>query len=102
MPKALAHVTHPTLYRYRPARHGAWLFAACALIGLIGLVPAAQAAPFGFDDVAREAQTLAQSPWKKPPPLDAKRANLEYDDYRKLRHRPDRAWWRAQKLPFQL
>jgi glucans biosynthesis protein len=63
---------------------------------------AAQAAAFGFDDVAREAQTLAQSPWRKPPPLDVRRAGLEYDEYRKLRHRPDRAWWRAQKLPFQM
>jgi glucans biosynthesis protein len=72
---------------------------ACALIGL---APHALAAGFGFDDVASEAQSLAQSPWRRPPPLDAKRASLEYDDYRKLRHRPDRSLWRAQKLPFQL
>ena len=71
---------------------GAWMF---------GAAPA-WAAGFGFDDVAREAQTLAQSPWRKPPPLSERRANLEYDDYRKLRHRPDRALWRSQKLPFQM
>jgi periplasmic glucans biosynthesis protein len=82
-----------------PLRVGLWALIACALIAASA---SACAAAFGFDDVTREAQTLAQSPWKKPPPLDARRANLDYDDYRKLRHRPDRAWWRAQKLPFQL
>jgi periplasmic glucans biosynthesis protein len=75
---------------------------AVALALTLGAALAANAAPFAFDDVAREAQTLSQSPWRKPPPLDAKRANLEYDEYRKLRHRPDRALWRAQKLPFHI
>jgi periplasmic glucans biosynthesis protein len=96
---ASANVSHPTLLRPRLARLGARLLVACALIASVS---ASWAASFGLDDVGREAQTLAQSPWKKPLPLDAKRANLDYDDYRKLRHRPDRAWWRAQKLPFQL
>jgi periplasmic glucans biosynthesis protein len=92
-------VPHPKPPRYRPARSGVLALVACALIVL---APPALAAAFGFDDVSAEAQTLAQSPWRKPPPLDARRANLEYDEYRKLRHRPDRSWWRSQKLPFQL
>jgi glucans biosynthesis protein len=76
-----------------------WALLACVWLVL---TPAAWAAPFGFDDVARDAQALAQAPWRKPPPLSERRASLEYDEYRKLRHRPDRALWRAQKLPFQM
>jgi glucans biosynthesis protein len=102
MLQAHADAVQPTPPRHRPARSGAWLFVAAALIALASFAPPALAAAFGFDDVAREAQALAQSPWRKPPPLDAKRANLDYDDYRKLRHRPERSLWRAQKLPFQL
>ena len=89
----------PCPSRRRPARAGLW---ALAVGALIALAPPAWAAAFGFDDVAREAQVLAQAPWRKPPPLNARRANLEYDEYRKLRHRPDRSLWRAQKLPFQM
>jgi periplasmic glucans biosynthesis protein len=99
MQKAVVDDSHRASCPPRPPRVVAWLLAACALIAA---PVSAHAAAFGFDDVAQQAQTLAQSPWKSPPPLDAKRANLDYDDYRKLRHRPDRAWWRAQKLPFQL
>ena len=99
MLQAPVDVPHPKPPRHRPARSGVLAFVACALILL---APPALAAAFGFDDVSAEAQTLAQSPWRKPPPLDARRANLEYDEYRKLRHRPDRSLWRSQKLPFQM
>lgn len=96
MPQSLADVSP---HAHRAARHQAWAIVFCALVVL---APRAPAAAFGFDDVARQAHALAQSPWRKPPPLDARRANLEYDEYRKLRHRPDRSLWRDRKLPFQL
>lgn len=61
---------------------------------------AARAAPFGFDDVAAQAQALAAKPWQAPPPLDARRAGLDYDAYRRLRFRPAQALWRSK--PFQM
>jgi glucans biosynthesis protein len=98
-----ADVSHCASSPTHPLRVGVRVLVALALsLGAALWAPASRAAAFGFDDVAREAQALAQSPWRKPPPLDAKRANLEYDEYRKLRHRPERALWRAQKLPFQM
>ncbi len=60
----------------------------------------AHAAAFGFDDVAAQAQALAAKPWQPPPPLDARRAGLDYDAYRRLRFRPAHAQWRG--LPFQM
>jgi len=27
---------------------------------------------------------------------------LTYDQYRDIRFKPDRAWWRSSKLPFEL
>jgi glucans biosynthesis protein len=60
----------------------------------------ARAAGFGFDDVAAQAQALAARPWQPPPPLDARRAGLDYDAYRRLRFRPAHAHWRGR--PFQL
>ena len=58
---------------------------------------------FGFDDVARRAETLAAAAYKVPvsqlaPELRA----LDYDTYRDIRYRPDQALWRAEKLPFEL
>jgi periplasmic glucans biosynthesis protein len=62
----------------------------------------AHASAFDFDTVAREAQALAAKPWRKAPPLDAQRQKLGYDDFRRIRFRPEHATWRGQNLPFQL
>jgi periplasmic glucans biosynthesis protein len=76
----------------------------CYLLALLalGAAGAVRAADFGFDAVAREAQTLAQSPWRKPPPLEGARAKIGYDDFRRIRFRAEQALWRGQNLPFQL
>ena len=58
------------------------------------------AAAFDFDDVAREAATLARQPYQ-PAAADARLSGLSYDDYRDIRFRPERARWRDGGL-FQL
>jgi periplasmic glucans biosynthesis protein len=61
------------------------------------------ASAFDFDDVAELAQLQARQAYrsssrKAPAQLQA----LSYDQYRDIRFRPDRAVWRAEKLPFEL
>jgi glucans biosynthesis protein len=75
-----------------------------SLAGLtLGLAATPPAQSFGFDDIAAQAQLLAQQPHKsvsRSPPAEL--AALTYDQYRDIRFRPERALWRAQKLPFEL
>ena len=78
------------------------------LLPALALAFAAVSAPdvasaFGFNDVAQRAAQLATTSYKKPPAKlpDALQA-LTYDQYRDIRFKPQRAWWRAAKLPFEL
>jgi glucans biosynthesis protein len=64
-------------------------------------VPEAHA--FGLDDVAARAAKLAASPYQRstaalPKALKA----LDYDQFRDIRFRPERAMWRGTKLPFEI
>ncbi|MDE2359778.1 MAG: glucan biosynthesis protein, partial [Betaproteobacteria bacterium] len=61
------------------------------------------ASAFGFNDVAQRASQLAATSYRKPSAKlpDALHA-LTYDQYRDIRFEPQRAWWRAAKLPFEL
>ena len=75
---------------------------AVALAVVAFLLPAFCAA-FGFDDVAQRARQLATQSYKKPDVnLPKELQELSYDQYRDIRFKPERAWWRAQKLPFEL
>ena len=66
------------------------------------LLPAVCAA-FGYDDVALRAQQLAAASYKKPDvTLPRELQELTYDQYRDIRFKPERAWWHAAKLPFEL
>lgn len=58
---------------------------------------------FSHAEVQAHAQALAARPYA-PPATDLPRAlaELDYDAYRDIRFRPDRALWRAEGLPFQL
>ena len=58
---------------------------------------------FSLDDVAAQAAKLAASPYQKPnKPLPRTIKALDYDQFRDIRFRPDRAMWRNQKLPFEI
>ncbi len=57
----------------------------------------------GFDDIASRAHELATSAYKAPvSQLAPELRDLDYDAYRAIRFRPERALWRAEKLPFEL
>jgi glucans biosynthesis protein len=71
-------------------------------LALLG-ISASSAAPFSFDDVAARAQALSASAYRSsgvkiPGVLKA----LDYDQYRDIRFRPDKALWRERKLPFEV
>ena len=80
------------------------LIAAAALVaGVASGAAGAAAATFSLDDVAAQAQRLAQEPFQ----ADKNRVpewmlNMDYDQWRDIRFRPDHALWRAQRLPFQV
>lgn len=56
--------------------------------------------PFSPDLVADLARAYAAKPWVAPP--DVALPDIDYDGYRQIRFRPDRAIWREDGLPFQL
>jgi len=74
------------------------------LSSLLLLAPGwVQARSFGFDDVALQALQLSHTPYvsnDKALPADLK--NLDYDQSRDIRFKPERAVWRDEKLPFEL
>ncbi|HET9045494.1 MAG TPA: glucan biosynthesis protein G [Casimicrobiaceae bacterium] len=63
----------------------------------------AQPKAFGFDDVVAKARALAATAQKVPDAgLSKELLDLDYDQYRDIRFRPDRGYWRDAKLPFEL
>ncbi|MDB6113218.1 MAG: mdoG [Lacunisphaera sp.] len=60
-------------------------------------------APFDFEVLQFRAKTLAGQPYKAPPNrVPPWLQQFGYDQYRDIRFDPMRAWWREQRLPFQL
>ncbi|HEY4957772.1 MAG TPA: glucan biosynthesis protein G [Caldimonas sp.] len=74
---------------------------AFAVVVCAGIAPAVLA--FGFDDIGARASSLAAHPYKAPTiDMPGELRNLDYDAYRDIRFRLDKALWRAEKLPFEL
>ncbi|HMA32695.1 MAG TPA: glucan biosynthesis protein, partial [Casimicrobiaceae bacterium] len=66
-------------------------------------VASASVSAFGLNDVAQRAAHLAATSYRKPAATLPKALQaLTYDQYRDIRFKPQRAWWRAAKLPFEL
>ncbi|MGN6389796.1 MAG: glucan biosynthesis protein G [Burkholderiaceae bacterium] len=81
---------------------GACRLASLACAALL-LLACRTATAFGFEDVASRAQQLAAKAYSPPPKnLPRSLASLNYDQYRDIRFRPNRALWREEKLPFEL
>ncbi|MGI4847338.1 MAG: glucan biosynthesis protein G [Janthinobacterium lividum] len=63
----------------------------------------ANAAAFGFADVAKQAKTLAAENYRKPPNnLPKSVASLNYDQYRDIRFNADKSLWRNTASPFEV
>jgi glucans biosynthesis protein len=62
----------------------------------------AAAPAFGFDDVDRRAKAAAEASFAPAKALPRELQNLQYDQYRDIRYKPDRSLWRDAKLPFEI
>jgi len=72
--------------------------AALVLLGLPGVALA-----FGYEDVVALARADAATAYRPPAQTTpSELAQLTYDQIRDIRFRPDRALWRADRLPFEL
>ena len=83
----------------RPPRRSA--AAAVALAALLA-ASVAQAQSFDFDSLTKLARERADKPFNAgSDKLPADLAKLNYDQVRDIRYKPERALWRAEKLPFE-
>ena len=63
----------------------------------------AKSTPFSPQTVRQFARELAQKPFRPPDTtLPAELKDLTYDQYRAIRFLPEQAWWRSDRLPFQV
>lgn len=66
-------------------------------------VPPSAAEFKGFEQVQAKAAALAAKPFaENTPELPPFLSNLDYDQYRDIRFRPDQSLWRQDHLPFQV
>jgi glucans biosynthesis protein len=72
----------------------------CALLAVVLVAPCrASAESFGFENVAQYAQSLSTKDFEQPGPKIADALlNLNYDQYRNIRFRPEMSIWRDKKL----
>ena len=92
-----------TVFFCCPRATGRSLRAAVVLAtALLAGVAQASGPAFDFDTVTRIARERAEKPYQAASDtLPADLAQLNYDQVRDIRWRPDRALWRADKLPFE-
>ncbi|MFP5258783.1 MAG: glucan biosynthesis protein [Acidobacteriota bacterium] len=57
---------------------------------------------FTFENVAQAAEALAKVPYQAPPPMPEVLQKLDYDTWRKIRFKPDRAYWSRSNSPYEL
>jgi glucans biosynthesis protein len=78
------------------------VFSAAAALPRVSAADAAQEATFGPSSVRELARSLAAKSFEPPDEkLPDALKDLNYDQYRSIRFRPERALWRDEKLPFQ-
>lgn len=59
--------------------------------------------PFDFEVLQFRAKTLAAKPYEaRPSRVPKQLTDLTYDQYRFIRFEPGHAWWKRERLPFQL
>jgi glucans biosynthesis protein len=76
-----------------------------ALLGtLLALMTISQTAlAFDFNDVARRAKELAGKNFERPDTqLPKPLTDLNYDQYKDIKYRPEKALWRGNKMPFEV
>ena len=76
---------------------------ASIILGFLLATTAVIAWGFGFEDVAARARQLANGSFRELDfTLPKELQDLDYDGFRDIRFKPERAIWRDAKLPFEL
>ncbi len=74
-----------------------------ALIFTLSFIPCIPSLAFDFNSVAVKAKQLAAASYKEPEKnISPALANLTHEQYHDIRFKRDKAYWRAQNLPFEL
>jgi glucans biosynthesis protein len=74
-----------------------------ALIFVLPAVLPAAETPFDFEVLQYRAKTIAAQPYKEQPSrVPASFQKFTYDDYQMIHFDGARAWWRQDRLPFEL
>lgn len=77
--------------------------AAVFALALSCTLPCSAAQTFGFTDVALQARQLATKPFRnRAGELPKELQSLNYARFQDIRFRPDRYYWRAAQLPFEV
>src|SRR4030043_223263 len=59
--------------------------------------------PFSFESVVHEAKKLSEKPYKAPKgEVPDRLLAINYDQWRDIRFKPDKSFWRKEGLPFTL
>src|SRR5262249_13229282 len=92
-----------SLYKMSPIFR--WSYLMAILLLAAPAVRAAESVEVNLDYVAKRALDRAKEPFHSPRadlPKVLRQDNLDYDKYREIRFRRDRALWAADKLPFRV
>ncbi|MBS3804539.1 MAG: glucan biosynthesis protein G [Oleiphilaceae bacterium] len=78
------------------------IFALLLVLVVSLLSPLVDAAAFEFAAVVEKARTLAAESYKAPTPVPEFLRELDYDDYRNIRFKPDASLWRGSESGFEV
>lgn len=100
----MRRLVHNCMKSFRTTADSARAVVLWSALVLLAIAQGGQGAfAFGFDDIAHGAEQLAAAAYKKPgDTLPKELASLTYEQYHDIRNRPDNAWWRDAKLPFEI
>ena len=99
----MTHHYSPLASLARARIFAAWLGAAA--LSFIPVQPATAQAekPFSFDSVRQQARDLSSAEYKAvPEDLPQGTEGLNYDQFRQIRFKPDRALWRGEGINFEM
>jgi glucans biosynthesis protein len=65
-------------------------------------LPAQAKTSFEYKDVIEKARVLAGKPFEEPQKIPDFLLKLDYDQWREIRFKPEKALWKDEKLPFQV
>lgn len=79
-----------------------WALSVVLLLACVYVTPLYAEDEFNFTSLIGKAETLSQQQYHSPQALSEILQQLDYDEWRNIRQRPEKSLWRDTKLPFNL